>query len=230
VRSPVSSLDFTTRSAMRHIHDCTSFANHAARYVHRRSTAEFDTFVFTAGTEPYASPLLDKLDPAGALQGRRYRQHCRQVTVASRGGQTQYLKDLVAVTGTDGLARCVLVDNNPMSFVSNPSNGIPVPVRVSGLVVGIGRQCAYNLGRGVCMHAVALYCDPTMQDFVGEPDSVLPEVLKLLRHLAALDDVRPTLRKMFQLPEQLAPMRQMFLGNEPEPGLPPSASAPRSRL
>lgn len=69
-----------------------------------------------------------------------------------------------------------------------------------------------------------------MQDFVGKPDNVLPEVLKLLRHLASLDDVRPTLRKMFQLPEQLAHMRQMFLGDEPEPGLPSSMPAPRSCL
>ena len=100
------------------------------------STAEFDTYVFTAGTEPYASPLLDILDPCGGLQGRRYRQHCRQVTVASRGGQTQYLKDLTAVTDVSGLARCVLVDNNPLSFVSNPSNGIPVPVR--GIILQSG--------------------------------------------------------------------------------------------
>eukprot|EP01043_Picozoa_sp_COSAG02_P015799 COSAG02_NODE_682_length_18523_cov_28.592271_2_plen_65_part_00 len=35
------------------------------------------------------------------------------------------------MTDTAGLARCVLVDNNPMSFISNPSNGIPVPVRTT---------------------------------------------------------------------------------------------------
>ena len=39
----------------------------------------------------------------------------------------QYLKDLTAVTDVAGLGRCVLVDNNPLSFICNPSNGIPVP-------------------------------------------------------------------------------------------------------
>lgn len=29
--------------------------------------AEFDTYVFTAGTEPYASPLLDVLDPEKSM-------------------------------------------------------------------------------------------------------------------------------------------------------------------
>ena len=70
------------------------------------------------------------------------------------------------------------------------------------------------------------------QDFLGEPDDVLGEVLKLLRHLATLDDVRPELREMFQLPQQLAPMRQALLGDEPEPddGSHPSPPSPRSRL
>ena len=62
------------------------------------------------------------------------------------------------------------------------------------------------------------HCTRSRQDFVGEPDDVLPEVLKLLRHLATLEDVRPALREMFQLPEQLSPMRRQLLGNELEPG------------
>lgn len=119
-------LDAFTRFARGVRFLCSRFAHVSPRPY---STSEFDTYVFTAGTEPYASPLLDVLDPHGALKGRRYRQDCRRVTVASRGGQTQYLKDLTAVTDVAGLSRCVLVDNNPMSFVSNPSNGIPVPVR-----------------------------------------------------------------------------------------------------
>ena len=81
-------------------------------------------------------------------------------------------------------------------------------------------------------HAIYPMCR-SRQDFVGEPDEVLPEVLKLLRHLATLDDVRPALRKMFQLPEQLGPLRHQLLGNEPEPdhSLPsPLPRTPRSRL
>lgn len=72
------------------------------------------------------------------------------------------------------------------------------------------------------------------KDFVGEPDNVLREVLKLLRHLSALDggrgDVRPVLQEMFQLPQQLASMRQVLLGDEPEPGDGVPYAPPRSRL
>jgi CTD small phosphatase-like protein 2 len=88
--------------------------------------AEFDTYVMTAGTQPYAEPLLDTLDPQNELLlGRFYRHHCRKVA-GPRG--TQYLKDLEAVLpkNTDP-GRMVLVDNNPMSFVCQPDNGILVP-------------------------------------------------------------------------------------------------------
>jgi hypothetical protein len=56
----------------------------------------------------------------------RYRGN-RSQAFLSAGGRTQYLKDLTAVTDVAGLGRCVLVDNNPLSFICNPSNGIPVP-------------------------------------------------------------------------------------------------------
>lgn len=89
----------------------------------------FETYVFTAGTETYASPILDKLDPGGRLAGRLYRHDCSPVRTAH--GE-QYLKDLSAVARRRGqpgedLARMVLVDNNPLSFICQPQNGILVP-------------------------------------------------------------------------------------------------------
>jgi CTD small phosphatase-like protein 2 len=87
---------------------------------------EFDLFAFTAGTPVYAGPLLDRLDPHARLfKGRRYREHCRAVATPQRG--VQFLKDLCAVADEEELKRCVLVDNNPVSFVCQPSNGIQVP-------------------------------------------------------------------------------------------------------
>lgn len=87
-------------------------------------SAQFEVYTFTAGTQSYAEPLLDTLDPGRKmLKGRRYRHHCREVSVPGAG--SQYLKDLTAVT--DELHRCVLVDNNPLSFICQPRNGIPVP-------------------------------------------------------------------------------------------------------
>mmetsp|Transcript_32292 Transcript_32292/g.52327 ORF Transcript_32292/g.52327 Transcript_32292/m.52327 type:complete len:150 (-) Transcript_32292:112-561(-) len=66
----------------------------------------------------YAAPLLDMLDAQRKLKGRFYRQHC-----TSQLGL--YLKDLSLVGGED-LSRVVLVDNNPISFLLQPENGIPV--------------------------------------------------------------------------------------------------------
>merc|ERR1712166_1082383 len=82
-----------------------------------KSCAEqFDTFVFTAGTQSYAEPLLDIIDPTGELfTGKFYRHNCRRVHY---DGGVQYLKDLTAISSD--LQRCVLVDNNPISFGCQP--------------------------------------------------------------------------------------------------------------
>lgn len=139
----------------------------------------FETYVFTAGTEGYASAVLDDLDPERRLAGRFYRHDCRPVRTPH--GE-QYLKDLSAVAtrrgqADDNLARMVLVDNNPLSFVCNPQNGILVP------------------------------------DFVGGPDDVLPQVMKLLRELeTSAADVRPILTAIFNLETRLKEVREEFLG------------------
>lgn len=80
----------------------------------------FDVYVFTAGLEAYGKPILDALDPKGNIfAGRFFRESCKQ-----RKGM--FLKDLSVVRGGD-LSRVILVDNNPVSFLMQPSNGIPVP-------------------------------------------------------------------------------------------------------
>ncbi|EGZ05719.1 hypothetical protein PHYSODRAFT_551168 [Phytophthora sojae] len=80
----------------------------------------YDVYVFTAGLEAYGKPILDALDPKGNLfAGRFFRESCQQ-----RKGM--FLKDLSVVRGGD-LSRVILVDNNPVSFLMQPSNGIPVP-------------------------------------------------------------------------------------------------------
>eukprot|EP00750_Incisomonas_marina_P031510 INCI8213.1.p1 GENE.INCI8213.1~~INCI8213.1.p1 ORF type:complete len:390 (+),score=75.36 INCI8213.1:388-1557(+) len=88
-----------------------------------KCTAHFDTYVFTAGTEAYASPLLDLVDPERKLKGRFYRTSCRRV-VCELG--ELYLKDLSSLAVPQPLSRMVLVDNNPVSFLVQPCNGIPV--------------------------------------------------------------------------------------------------------
>ncbi|CAN0475590.1 unnamed protein product [Ectocarpus sp. 12 AP-2014] len=82
---------------------------------------DYNTIVFTAAMPDYAGPVLDYIDPKGTLFHRRlYRSSCRQVKGA-------FLKDLsvLGVESTD-MSRTVLVDNNPLSFICQPTNGILV--------------------------------------------------------------------------------------------------------
>eukprot|EP00752_Nemacystus_decipiens_P016416 g14673.t1 len=82
---------------------------------------DYNTIVFTAAMPDYAGPVLDYIDPKGTLFHRRlYRSSCRQVKGA-------FLKDL-SVLGLESadMSRTVLVDNNPLSFICQPTNGILV--------------------------------------------------------------------------------------------------------
>jgi len=90
-------------------------------------TDRFETHVFTAAVELYANPLLDRLDSDGSMfAGRWYREHC-----AWDSRQGAYVKDLSRLPPLqqqkkDDHSRVVLVDNNPLSFLANPENGILV--------------------------------------------------------------------------------------------------------
>ncbi|KAK8675601.1 hypothetical protein V6N13_033666 [Hibiscus sabdariffa] len=79
---------------------------------------KYEVVVFTAGLEPYASLLLDILDPKGLISHRLYRDSCNR---SSRG---RFIKDL-SMIGRD-LERVVIVDDNPKSYSLQPANGIPI--------------------------------------------------------------------------------------------------------
>jgi Dullard-like phosphatase family protein len=80
---------------------------------------KFETHVFTAAMEVYAKPVLDTLDPTRTKFTKRwYRDSC----VQTKDGA--FVKNLGVLQKNE--ARIVLVDNNPLSFLANPSNGILV--------------------------------------------------------------------------------------------------------
>jgi Dullard-like phosphatase family protein len=82
---------------------------------------KYETHIFTAAMEVYAKPLLNVLDPHGTIfTNCWYRESC---SLDSNVGA--YVKNLNVGWG-DRLKRTVLVDNNPLSFLANPSNGILV--------------------------------------------------------------------------------------------------------
>lgn len=99
-------------------------------------TKKFETHVFTAAMEIYAGPVLDTLDPDRTMFSKRfYRESC--VLDHELG---VYVKDLGNILNPEenqenemddflrdyDEERVVLVDNNPLSFLANPSNGILV--------------------------------------------------------------------------------------------------------
>ena len=88
----------------------------------QQCTERFETHIFTAASSIYAKPVLDNLDPEGKMfAGRWYREHCTYVEHPQRA----YIKNLNNLPLAD-LSRVVLVDNNPLSFLTHPENGILV--------------------------------------------------------------------------------------------------------
>lgn len=79
---------------------------------------KYEVVVFTAGLEPYASLLLDILDPKGLISHRLYRGSCKQL------GRGRFNKDLSKI-GRD-LKQVVIVDDNPKSYTLQPANAIPM--------------------------------------------------------------------------------------------------------
>jgi CTD small phosphatase-like protein 2 len=150
-------------------------------------TSRYETYIFTAAMEVYASPVLDVLDPHGEMfRGRFYRDTCvyspdlgvyakdlchvlreRKVMINSEEKDDEeycYENDCLECDER----RVVLVDNNPLSFLPNPSNGILVS---------------------------SFYDDPK--------DDTLEAVMELLYELEESDDVRPILEQKFGLKDAL---------------------------
>ena len=78
----------------------------------------YELVIFTASVAPYANPLLDILDNHKVISHRLFRQHC----VNTSG---LYIKNLRKV-GRD-MKNMIILDNNPISYVFNKENGVPIP-------------------------------------------------------------------------------------------------------
>ena len=82
-----------------------------------RMSLFYELVIFTASVAPYANPLLDILDKGKVISHRLFRQHC----VYTSG---VYIKNLRKV-GRD-MKNMIILDNNPISYVFNKENGIPI--------------------------------------------------------------------------------------------------------
>ena len=77
---------------------------------------KYEIVIFTAGTQEYADPILDKIEKNGKIFAKRlYRQHATLMN-------NIYLKDLTRL-GRD-LSKIIIVDNMPQNFSLQKENGI----------------------------------------------------------------------------------------------------------
>eukprot|EP00933_Yihiella_yeosuensis_P036290 TRINITY_DN30029_c2_g2_i1.p1 TRINITY_DN30029_c2_g2~~TRINITY_DN30029_c2_g2_i1.p1 ORF type:complete len:608 (+),score=86.77 TRINITY_DN30029_c2_g2_i1:139-1962(+) len=88
-------------------------------YVHfflEAAAKAFEVVVFTASQQSYADQVIDALDPTRSyIHHRLYRQHCTEL----RGA---FFKELVLLGRP--LAKCLLVDNSPISVACNADHGV----------------------------------------------------------------------------------------------------------
>ena len=82
-----------------------------------RTSSLFELVVFTASIPEYANPLLNRLDPLRRISHRLFRQHCIY-------SNNFFIKDLSKINRP--LNEMIIIDNNPISYVLNKDNGIPI--------------------------------------------------------------------------------------------------------
>ena len=87
----------------------------------RQVSSKYETHLFTAGKQVYAESVLEHLDPDGSIfTNCLYRDDCTYDPT-----MRAHVKNLDLHFG-ENLQKTVLVDNNQMSFLNNPDNGILV--------------------------------------------------------------------------------------------------------
>ncbi|KAJ2759948.1 Nuclear envelope morphology protein 1 [Coemansia sp. BCRC 34490] len=87
-------------------------------YFLRKVSEWYTVVIFTASLAEYADPVIDLLDIQGKLiSGRYFREACIPY-------DSSYAKDLASID--PDLSQIVLVDNSPLSYFINPTNGIPI--------------------------------------------------------------------------------------------------------
>jgi Dullard-like phosphatase family protein len=77
----------------------------------------YEIIIFTASISEYANPLLDLLDKKKCIKYRLFREHCTY-------DNGIYIKDLKILDRK--MNNMIIIDNNPLSYDNNVSNGIPI--------------------------------------------------------------------------------------------------------
>mmetsp|Transcript_14150 Transcript_14150/g.40327 ORF Transcript_14150/g.40327 Transcript_14150/m.40327 type:complete len:345 (+) Transcript_14150:99-1133(+) len=92
----------------------------------REVSQSYETHLYTAALPVYAKLILQQLDPHQTIFTQAwYRDSCDFHLTANN--KPALIKNLNRITTSNGIyqpKRTILVDNNPISFLSNPKNGI----------------------------------------------------------------------------------------------------------
>lgn len=78
----------------------------------------YNVYIFTASIEEYCQSVIKELGFNKYIQQCFYRQHCTHLNGI-------YVKDLTKITSSD-LKDIIIVDNNPVSYLFNKNNGLPI--------------------------------------------------------------------------------------------------------
>eukprot|EP00960_Hanusia_phi_P051783 761028-Hanusia_phi.AAC.2 len=78
---------------------------------------KYEIVCFTSGLREYASPIIDQLDMNGIISHRLFREHTRHL-------KGLHVKDLSWLNRN--LAKTIIVDNSPESYLMQPENAIPI--------------------------------------------------------------------------------------------------------
>jgi len=78
----------------------------------------YEIVLYTASLPIYANPLIDLLDPHKYINYRLFREHCTFLN-------NSYVKDLSQLGRN--LKDIIIVDNSPVCYTFQPTNGIPIP-------------------------------------------------------------------------------------------------------
>ena len=80
----------------------------------------FHIYIFTASIAEYADKVIDCIDTQHVIEKRFYREHCTY-------HKGIYVKDIRKyIDSSVDINDVVIVDNNPVSFLFNPSNGVAI--------------------------------------------------------------------------------------------------------
>eukprot|EP00980_Cylindrotheca_fusiformis_P010637 scaffold2366_cov115-Cylindrotheca_fusiformis.AAC.11 len=171
---------------------------HERPYLHeflQQVSEKYETHIFTAAMEVYAKPVLKQLDPHGTIFSNCwFRESC---TLDPAMGA--YAKSLEFAWGGDQLKRTVLVDNNPLSFLANPENGILV-------------SSFYNDAKDTTLPAVVDLLHELNQEEDVRP--ILDARFGLRQALRDLSKGRPFAGRQQQLSEQHKKQQQQQLRAE----------------